>query len=62
MFSWICAHKTGDDSLHEMLIAIFAGSYIATHKYFGRSESFNNVDNEIDVVIFDEHVQITGVI
>jgi cupin fold WbuC family metalloprotein len=58
----ICAHKTGDESLHEMLIAILAGSYIHPHKHFGKSESFHIVDGEVDVVIFDEYGHITDVI
>ena len=29
----ICAHKTNDDALHEMVIAISAASYIHPHKH-----------------------------
>ena len=59
--SRICAHKTNEDPLHEMLIAIVAGSYIHPHKHFGKSESFHIVDGEVDVAVFDENGHITDV-
>lgn len=58
----ICAHKTNEDALHEMLIAICADSYIHPHKHFEKSESFHIIEGEVDVVIFDELSQITNVI
>jgi cupin fold WbuC family metalloprotein len=50
----ICAHKTNDDALHEMLIAISAKSYIHPHKHLGKSESFHIIDGLVDVVVFDD--------
>jgi len=58
----ICAHKMNDDPLHEMLIAMSAGSYIHPHKHFGKSESFHIVEGEVEVVIFDENGRITNVL
>jgi cupin fold WbuC family metalloprotein len=58
----ICAHKTNEDSLHEMLIAISANSYIHPHKHLGKSESFHIVDGIVDVVVFDDLGEIVEVI
>lgn len=57
----ICAHKTNDDALHEMLIAISAESYIHPHKHLEKSESFHIVEGEADVIIFDENGGITDI-
>jgi len=58
----ICAHKTDEDALHEMLIAISAKSYIHPHKHLGKSESFHIVDGIVDVVVFDDLGEIVDVI
>jgi cupin fold WbuC family metalloprotein len=58
----ICAHKSNDDDLHEMLIAIAADSYIQPHKHLAKSESFHIVEGIVDVVIFDDSGAITNVI
>ena len=54
----ICAHKSDDEPLHEMVIAISAASYIHPHRHLDKSESFHIVEGAVDVAIFDE----TGVI
>jgi cupin fold WbuC family metalloprotein len=58
----ICAHKTNDDSLHEMVIAISAASYIHPHRHIKKSESFHIVEGEVDVVVFDEAGAIIDVL
>lgn len=58
----ICAHKTNDDALHEMVIAISAASYIHPHRHLGKSESFHIVEGEVDVVVFDDAGGIVDVI
>jgi cupin fold WbuC family metalloprotein len=58
----ICAHKSNDDTLHEMLIAISAKSYIHPHKHLGKSESFHIVDGIVDVVVFDDGGEIREII
>lgn len=58
----ICAHRTSDDPLHEMLIAISAASYIQPHKHTGKSESFHIVEGAVDVVVFDEAGGIVDVV
>jgi cupin fold WbuC family metalloprotein len=58
----ICAHKTNDDALHEMLIAIAAASYIHPHRHINKSESFHIIEGEVDVVVFDHSGNVTEVI
>ena len=58
----ICAHKSNDDALHEMLIAIAGDSYIRPHKHFGKSESFHIVEGEVDVAVFDDAGTLVDVI
>jgi cupin fold WbuC family metalloprotein len=58
----ICAHKTNDDPLHEMLIVIAAASYIRPHRHPRKSESFHIVEGEVDVAVFDDSGAITDVI
>lgn len=58
----ICAHKTNDDALHEMIIAISAASYIHPHRHIEKSESFHIVEGEVDVVVFDEAGAVVEVI
>jgi cupin fold WbuC family metalloprotein len=58
----ICAHASNDNTLHEMLIAISAQSYIHPHRHVGKSESFHIVEGSVDVVIFDELGEIVDVV
>lgn len=58
----ICAHKTNDDALHEMVIVISADSYIHPHRHVGKSESFHIVEGEVDVAVFDDDGKLSGVI
>lgn len=58
----ICAHKTNDDALHEMVIVISADSYIHPHRHVGKSESFHIVEGEVDVAVFDDTGKLSEVI
>lgn len=58
----ICAHRSAEDALHEMLIALSAASYIRPHKHLGKSESFHIVEGEVDVAVFDDAGAIVEVI
>lgn len=58
----ICAHRTNDDALHEMLIAISAASYIRPHRHVEKSESFHVVGGMADVAILDDAGRLTDVI
>lgn len=50
----ICLHRSEDDALQEMLIAVDARSYVRPHRHRRRSESFHVVSGATDVVLFDE--------
>ncbi|HLI11527.1 MAG TPA: WbuC family cupin fold metalloprotein [Alphaproteobacteria bacterium] len=58
----ICAHKSIDDTLHEMIIAMAASSYIHPHRHVGTSESFHIIEGQVDVVMFDESGAVVDVI
>jgi cupin fold WbuC family metalloprotein len=58
----ICAHKTNNDALHEMVIVISADSYIHPHRHVGKSESFHIVEGEVDVAVFDDKGKLSEVI
>lgn len=58
----VCAHRSVDDAVHEMLIVMAHGCYIRPHKHVGKSESFHVVDGALDVVVFDEEGQVTQVL
>ena len=58
----ICAHRTSDDSLHEMLIGVTEASYIRPHRHLGKAESFHIVEGAVDVVVFDQTGQVVEVV
>ena len=54
----INTHPDGEDTLHEMIIAIEPGSYIRPHKHPGKSEAFHIVEGEVDIVVFKDDGEI----
>jgi cupin fold WbuC family metalloprotein len=58
----LCAHRSTDDSLHEMLIVHTRDTYVRPHRHFGKSESFHVIEGDVDVVIFDEDGAVADVI
>lgn len=58
----ICAHKSNEDSLHEMLIAIRSDSYICPHRHLNKIESFHWVEGKAEVVILDEKGGVIDVV
>jgi cupin fold WbuC family metalloprotein len=58
----INAHPDGDDTLHEMIIAIDSSSYIRPHKHPGKSEAFHIVEGEVDIVVFNDSGDIERVV
>jgi cupin fold WbuC family metalloprotein len=57
----LCAHGSIEDSLHEMVITHVRGTYVRPHKHLGKIESFHVIEGTVDVVVFDEFGNITGV-
>lgn len=60
--SRICAHRHSGDTLHEMLIALCADSYVHPHKHLNKSESFHIIEGRLDVVVFDDSGAVMEVI
>lgn len=58
----ICAHRSNNDALHEMIIALAASSYIRPHRHIEKAESFHIVEGEVDVAVFDEAGKVVDVI
>ena len=58
----ICAHRSNEDALHEMIIAISAASYIRPHRHIEKAESFHVIEGEVDVALFDEAGSMVDVI
>lgn len=58
----VCAHRSMDDTVHEMIIVMTQGCYIRPHKHIGKGESFHIVEGSLDVVVFDEVGAITHVL
>lgn len=58
----ICAHRTNDDSLHEMLIAIRSDSYICPHRHLNKIESFHVVEGTADIVILSNNGEVIDAI
>lgn len=58
----LCAHKTPDDIVHEMIIFHPANTYVHPHKHVGKEESFHLISGVIDLVTFDEGGKIKNVL
>lgn len=58
----ICAHRSNDDALHEMIIALVASSYVHPHRHLDKAESFHIIEGEVDVAVFDEEGSVVDVI
>jgi len=58
----ICTHKTNEDNLHEMIIAIRSDSYVRPHRHPHKIESFHLIEGRADVVIFDDQGSIEKVV
>ena len=58
----ICAHKSSDNPLHEMLIALRADSYVRPHRHLNKVESFHWIEGRADIVILGEQGEVADVI
>ena len=58
----ICAHKSTDDPLHEMLIVHTKDTYVRPHKHLNKSESFHVIEGVVDVIVLDETGKVVEVI
>jgi len=58
----ICAHKSTSDTLHEMIIAIRADSYIRPHRHPNKVESFHLIEGDVDVIILSDAGDIEDIV
>jgi len=57
-----CAHRSGDDLLHEMLIALARDTYIRPHRHGGKSESAHVVSGYGDLLRFEDDGRVESVL
>jgi cupin fold WbuC family metalloprotein len=50
----LCLHRSSDDKLHEMIIALARDCLFQPHRHPGKTESFHMIDGRLAVVIFEE--------
>ena len=58
----LCAHRSTEDAVHEMLIVHTKGTYIRPHKHPNKSESFHIIEGDLDIVVFDEDGKVLELI
>lgn len=58
----LCAHRSVDDVLHEMLIVHTRDTYVRPHKHLAKSESFHVIEGHVDVVLFTDGGAVRDVI
>jgi cupin fold WbuC family metalloprotein len=58
----LCAHRSTDDALHEMLIVHTPETYVRPHKHRQKSESFHVIEGHGDVILFDDAGQIVDLV
>lgn len=58
----ICIHQDPQATVHEMLIAVTAHSYIRPHRHINKGESFLVLRGEADVVLFHDDGSIKATI
>lgn len=58
----INTHPDGEDTLHEMIIAIDPSSYVRPHKHPGKSEAFHIVEGDVDIVVFRDDGEIDRIL
>jgi cupin fold WbuC family metalloprotein len=50
----LCAHRSPEDGLHEMLIVLGLNAYVRPHRHTGKTESFLVLEGNADVILFGE--------
>ena len=58
----LCAHRSAEDRLHEMLIVHHRDAYVRAHRHLGKAESMHIIQGETDLVLFDDAGVVTEVI
>jgi cupin fold WbuC family metalloprotein len=50
----LCLHRSNDDRLHEMIIALCSDCLFQPHRHPNKSESFHMIEGRVAIVIFDD--------
>ena len=58
----LCAHRSPEDKVHDMLIIHEKDVYIRPHKHLCRTESFHVIEGVVDVIVYQDHRSISDVI
>jgi len=58
----LCTHKGVEDKIQEMFIIHGRDVYVRPHKHLTRGESFQVLEGEVDIVLFDDAGNVTRVI
>jgi len=58
----LCAHRSVDESVHEMLIVHTRDTYVRPHKHLNKTESFHLIEGSADVVVFDDVGNIMDIV
>jgi len=58
----LCAHRSPDDRLHEMVIVHMRECYVRPHKHLDKAESMLILEGEVDVVLFHEDGSLRQII
>jgi len=58
----LCAHRSPEDRLHEMLIVLTRNVYIRPHKHLGKMESFHVIQGSAKVVFFQENGSLDEIV
>ena len=55
----ICLHRTHDDPIQEMIIALCRDSYIRPHRHIHKTESIHVMEGELLILFFDDEGEVT---
>jgi cupin fold WbuC family metalloprotein len=58
----LCLHKSHNDRVQEMVIALCGSSYVRPHRHTDKSEAFHIIEGELAVILFDNAGSITQII
>ena len=54
----ICLHRSEEESVQEMILCVYRGSYVRPHRHNGKSESFHLIEGDLSVLLFDDEGEI----
>ena len=57
----LCAHRSMEDPLHEMIFVYTRDTYVRPHKNLTESKSYHIIEGIVDLILFDELGNITRV-